>query len=400
MAFQLGNSISPIFLNELNPTTFFLTHIYTAPIIGQCHFRIPHPNTSKKVMTSEDLSRSIEETQDKALQELASLTSLEDLGRWRVAYLGRGSGITALLRQVSSLPVEARPAIGRLGNQARSFLEERLAQREEEIKSGALSTLGESERIDVTLPGRPAMMGRLHPTTRILREICDCFVAMGFQVVEGLEVEWDRYNFEALNIPKGHAARDMWSTLWIDYEDEEGDNPMLLRTHTSPMQARVMEKTEPPIRVVVPGRCYRYEATDATHEWHFYQVEGLAVDEGITFAHLKGTLYEFARRIFGVDRKVRFRCDYFPFVEPGCEMAISCFLCQGKGCRVCKDTGWIEILGAGMVHPNVLERVGYDSKKYTGFAFGFGAERVAMLKYGIDDIRLFYSNDMRFLGQF
>jgi phenylalanyl-tRNA synthetase alpha chain len=351
-------------------------------------------------MLSEDLSRSIEETQNEALQELASIDSLEGLEQWRVTYLGRGSGITSLLRQVASLPVEARPEVGRLGNQARTLLEERRSQRETDIKSGALSALGQSKRIDVTLPGRPVATGRLHPTTRILREICQAFVSMGFQVVEGPEVEWDKYNFEALNIPKGHAARDMWSTLWIDYVDANGDYPMLLRTHTSPMQARVMEKTEPPVRVVVPGRCYRYEATDATHEWHFYQVEGLAVDEGITFAHLKGTLYEFARLIFGQDRRVRFRCDYFPFVEPGVEMAIDCFVCEGKGCRVCKDTGWIEILGAGMVHPKVLEGVGYDSKEYTGFAFGLGAERVAMLKYGIDDVRLFYSNDMRFLQQF
>jgi phenylalanyl-tRNA synthetase alpha chain len=290
--------------------------------------------------------------------------------------------------------------VGKLGNQARVLLEEHLAQRESEIKSGALSSLAQSERIDITLPGRPVVRGGLHPTTRILREICGSFEGMGFQVVEGPEVEWDRYNFEALNIPKGHAARDMWSTLWIDYTDANGEHPMLLRTHTSPMQVRVMEKMKPPIRVVVPGRCYRYEATDATHEWHFFQVEGLVVDEGVTFAHLKGTLYEFARRVFGADRRARFRCDYFPFVEPGCEMAIDCFVCSGSGCRVCKGTGWIEILGAGMVHPKVLEGVGYDSKRYTGFAFGLGAERVALLKHAIDDIRLFYSNDMRFLEQF
>ena len=223
-----------------------------------------------------------------------------------------------------------------------------------------------------------------------------------FGVVEGPEVEWDHYNFEMLNIPKGHPARDMWNTLWIDYEDPAGEAAMLLRTHTSPMQARVMENREPPIRVVVPGKCYRYEATDATHEWHFYQVEGLAVGEGITFADLKGTLYEFARLLFGTERKVRFRVDYFPFVEPGAEMAIDCFVCKGEGtgCRVCKGTGWIEILGAGMVNPKVLEGVGYDPARYTGFAFGMGPERIAMLKYGIEDIRLFYSNDLRFLRQF
>jgi phenylalanyl-tRNA synthetase alpha chain len=223
---------------------------------------------------------------------------------------------------------------------------------------------------------------------------------MGFDVQEGTEVEWDRYNFDMLNIPKEHPARDMWDTFWIDYKNEAGERPMLLRTHTSPMQARIMEGTEPPVRVIVPGKCYRYEATDATHEWHFYQVEGLAVDEGITFADLKGTLFEFARRIFGAERRVRFRCDFFPFVEPGVEMAIDCFKCGGDGCRICGDTGWIEIMGAGMVHPKVLEGVGYDPRKYTGFAFGMGVERICMLRHGIDDIRHFYSNDLRFLRQF
>ena len=249
-----------------------------------------------------------------------------------------------------------------------------------------------------------------------MREICAAFVGMGFSVVEGPEVEWDHYNFEMLNIPKGHPARDMWNTLWVDYTNEAGEQPMLLRTHTSPMQARVMENQRPPVRVVVPGKCYRYEATDATHEWHFYQVEGLAVDEGITFANLKGTLYEFARRLFGEERQIRFRCDYFPFVEPGVDMSIDCFACDALrqaqderneaqneregGCRICRDSGWIEIMGAGMVHPRVLAGVGYDPDKYTGFAFGLGPERIAMLKYGIDDIRHFYSNDLRFLRQF
>jgi phenylalanyl-tRNA synthetase alpha chain len=219
-------------------------------------------------------------------------------------------------------------------------------------------------------------------------------------VAEGPEVEWEHYNFDTLNIPADHPARDMWDTFWIDHRNEKGERHMLLRTHTSPMQIRVMEKTKPPVRVVVPGKCYRYEATDARHESMFYQIEGLAVDEHITFADLKGTLYEFARRMFGEERKVRFRCDYFPFVEPGCEMAIDCFVCGGKGCRLCTGTGWIEILGAGMVHPQVLRNVGYDPEKYTGYAFGLGVERISMLLYGIDDIRLFYNNDLRFLKQF
>jgi phenylalanyl-tRNA synthetase alpha chain len=240
-------------------------------------------------------------------------------------------------------------------------------------------------------------MGGLHPTTQMVRQICAAFSDMGFSVVEGPEVEWDYYNFEALNIPRDHPARDMWDTLWID---PEAERPMLLRTHTSPMQVRVMEQTRPPVRVVVPGRCYRYEATDATHESIFYQVEGLVVDEGITFADLKGVLYEFAKKLFGSDRRVRFRCDYFPFVEPGVDMSIDCFVCKGEGCRLCSDTGWIEIMGAGMVHPDVLRRVDYDPEVYTGFAFGMGPERISMLKHGIDDIRLFYANDLRFLRQF
>jgi phenylalanyl-tRNA synthetase alpha chain len=221
---------------------------------------------------------------------------------------------------------------------------------------------------------------------------------MGFQVVEGPEVEWDYYNFEALNIPANHPARDMWDTFYVDADHRVGQ--MLLRTHTSPNQVRVMEKSRPPVRVVVPGKCYRYEAVDASHEAMFYQVEGLAVDEGITLADLKGVLTNFAHHLFGRDRKVRFRCDYFPFVEPGAEMAVQCWVCQGAGCRLCKQSGWIEIMGAGMVHPRVLERVGYDPAVYTGFAFGMGPERVAMLRHGIDDIRLFYGNDLRFLRQF
>ena len=325
---------------------------------------------------------------------------MEELENWRVLYLGRKSRLTSILRSLKELPEEERRRVGALANKARALLEQALAEKEERLRESRISGLAREEQLDVTRPGRLLALGRLHPVTQMLREICDTFVAMGFQIVEGPEVEWDRYNFELLNIPRDHPARDMWNTFWVDYQDEKGEHPMLLRTHTSPMQARIMERMKPPVRVIVPGKCYRYEATDATHEWHFYQVEGLAVDKGITFADLKGTLYEFARRVFGADRKVRFRCDYFPFVEPGVDMAIDCFACQGDGCRICKDSGWIEILGAGMVHPQVLEGVGYDSSVYTGFAFGLGPERIAMLKYGIDDIRLFYSNDLRFLRRF
>ena len=347
-------------------------------------------------------AESIEEITISASAELDRLENLEAVDQWRVSYLGRRGTLTTVLRGLSSLEVEERRTVGALANQAKNTLEERLEERVRQINEAALTRSANQDRLDVTLPGRPALEGRLHPTTQIVREICSAFVAMGFGVVEGPEVEWDHYNFEMLNIPKGHPARDMWNTLWVDYEDPAGEQAMLLRTHTSPMQARVMENREPPIRVVVPGKCYRYEATDATHEWHFYQVEGLAVGEGITFADLKGTLYEFARRMFGEERQIRFRCDYFPFVEPGVDMSIDCFACEGdgNGCRICRDSGWIEIMGAGMIHPKVLEGVGYDTERYTGFAFGMGPERIAMLKYGIDDIRHFYSNDLRFLRQF
>ena len=337
----------------------------------------------------------IEDLRTRALTALADAPDQSALDEWRVTYLGRRGELTTLLRGLGSLPAEQRPVVGAAANALRQALQDALAERAAGLKRAADT----AEAIDVTLPGWPAPRGGIHPTTRIVREICAAFASMGFSVVEGPEIEWDRYNFEMLNIPKDHPARDMWDTLWIDYEDEDGNRPMLLRTHTSPMQARTMEATDPPVRVVVPGKCYRYEATDPRHEWHFYQIEGLAVDRGITMTDLKGTLYEFARRVFGVERKVRFRCDYFPFVEPGVDMSIDCFLCDG-GCRVCSDTGWIEIMGAGMVHPKVLAGVGYDPNIYTGFAFGMGPERISMLKHGIDDIRLFYSNDLRFLRQF
>jgi len=353
--------------------------------------------------------KKLEEIKSKAVDELNRIADLKELEAWRVRHLGKKSELTQILRGLSSLSVEERKAIGSFANDAKSVIELLYKQNMETLKEQFYQDIeatakggkkGAAAKLDVTLPGRPLPLGRLHPTTQMLRQICDIFVALGFQVIEGPEVEWDYYNFEALNIPADHPARDMWDTFWIDYENERGERNMLLRTHTSPMQIRVMQQTRPPVRVVVPGKVYRYEATDATHESMFYQIEGLAVDEHITFSDLKGTLYEFAKRLFGEERRVRFRCDYFPFVEPGVEMAIDCFVCGGKGCRLCSDTGWIEILGAGMVHPNVLRNVNYDPEKYTGFAFGLGLERIPMLKYGIDDIRLFYSNDLRFLKQF
>jgi phenylalanyl-tRNA synthetase alpha chain len=316
----------------------------------------------------------LEELRAKAISELDSISDPKSLEAWRISYLGRKSPLTQILRGLATLPLEERRAAGAAANELKEFLEKSLAQREEIVKEAEIARAIERGRLDVTLPGRPATLGRLHPATQMMRQMCGIFAAMGFEVVEGPEVEWDYYNFEALNIPQDHPARDMWATMWMDYQNEKGERPMLLRTHTSPMQIRVMENRRPPVRVVVPGKVYRYEATDATHESMFYQVEGFAVD--------------------------RFRCDYFPFVEPGVEMAIDCFVCNGAGCQLCSNSGWIEILGAGMIHPEVLRRVNYDPDVYTGFAFGMGVERMPILKYGIDDIRLFYSNDLRFLQQF
>ncbi len=347
-------------------------------------------------MTTSDLQK----ITDKAIASLKSVSSTEEAEECRVAWIGRNGKLTNILRSIGKIPKEERRSIGMLANQTKSLLEESLNSHLESIKVSEQDVSSTKTALDVTLPGRNLPSGGLHPVTKIVRMISNIFKNMGFEITEGPEIELDKYNFEMLNIPQGHPARDMWNTLWIDYVNDDGNYPMLFRTHTSPMQARHMESTEPPIRVLVPGKCYRYEATDATHEWHFQQIEGLVVDKGITFANLKGTLYEFARLVFGEERKIRFRCDYFPFVEPGVDMSIDCFICNGQGCRICSDSGWIEIMGAGMVHPNVLEGVGYDSNIYSGFAFGMGPERIAMLKYGIDDIRHFYSNDLRFLKQF
>jgi phenylalanyl-tRNA synthetase alpha chain len=325
---------------------------------------------------------------------------LAQLERTRVQFLGRKGRLTVMIRQVAGLPPAERPAIGALANDVKETLERGIRAREAALDSVPSDELLAKDQFDVTLPGQRPILGHLHPLTQIIRRICAIFVEMGFAVAEGPEVEWDYYNFEALNIPEDHPARDMWDTFWIAPSSPAATKPMLLRTHTSPMQIRIMERTRPPIRVIVPGKCYRYEAVDASHESQFHQIEGLAVDEGITFGDLKGTLHAFARRLFGDDRKVRFRCDYFPFVEPGVDMSIDCFLCGGAGCRLCKETGWLEILGAGMVHPDVLARVGYDPARVTGFAFGIGPARVAMLKHGIEDIRVFHANDLRFLSQF
>ncbi len=327
------------------------------------------------------VGESVEDLKHAAVAALDSADSSEQLEAWRVEFTGRKGRLTLLLRGLGSLDIEDRKIVGAAANRLRGEFESLYEDRVRQSRSSQ-TTVGS---IDISLPGRKPPLGGLHPSTQMIREITQAFNEMGFQTVEGPEVELEKYNFDMLNIPKDHPARDQWDTIWVDSDKRED---VLLRTHTSPVQARVMESTDPPIRVVVPGKCYRYESTDATHEWHFNQIEGLAVDEGITLADLKGTLYEFVRRVFGPTRKVRFRCDYFPFVEPGVDMSIDW------------NGGWMEIMGAGMVHPKVLEYAGYDSSKYTGFAFGMGPERISMLRNEINDIRHFFSNDLRFLTQF
>ncbi len=322
-----------------------------------------------------------------ALTALAAAADLAAVDAWRLRFLGRRGDVTAVLRGLGGLPAEERRRAGLQANSLKTRLEAALKQRRGQLQPPQ-GAAGDALGIDVTLPPRPLPQGHLHPITLTLREIERAFRDMGFDVMEGPQVEWDRYNFERLRIPQDHPARDMWDTLWIDYE-RDGARPMLLRTHTSPMQIRVMERRQPPIRAIFPGTCYRYEATDATHEWMLTQVEGLVVDEGVSFANLKGTLEAFVHRLFGPDVEARFRCDYFPFVEPGAEVAIRW-----------RDGRWIELLGAGMVHPEILAAAGYDADRYTGFAFGIGVERTAMLRYGIHDIRYFYQNDLRFLEQF
>lgn len=335
----------------------------------------------------------LEEIRKKAEDELDSGADAESI---RIKYLGKKGELTAVLRQMGSLSAEERPVIGGLANEVRTYIEERIAKRADELKNAALRAKLASEKLDVTVPGTPsADFGRRHPLAQTEELMRDVFIGMGFTIAEGPEVEYDYYNFEALNLPKDHPARDMQDSFYIT-ED------ILMRSQTSPVQARTMQKNEPnaPIRMIAPGRVYRRDEYDATHSPMFTQVEGLVIDEGITFADLKGTLELFLRQIFSEDVKVRLRPSFFPFTEPSTEVDISCVMCHGKGCKVCKGTGWLEILGAGMVHPHVLEMSGYDPKKVSGFAFGMGVERIAMLSYGVDDLRLFYDNDMRFLRQF
>jgi phenylalanyl-tRNA synthetase alpha chain len=341
----------------------------------------------------------IEAARKAARAALARVTDERSLEEWRIEFLGRKSASSGVLRSLGDLEPEARRSAGLAANALKDELESSLRAKERELAEARIRKAETLGRVDVTLPPRPIPAGRLHPVSRTLSDILDAFVAQGFSVIEGPEVELDYYNFEALRIPKDHPARELMDTFYVDRADES-DEKLLLRTHTSPNQIRFMEKNRPPIRIVCPGRTYRNEATDPTHEWMIQQVEVLAVDQGLTLAHLKGTLFEFVKRLFGQERKIRFRCDFFRFVEPGVDMAIDCFLCGGSGCRTCKKEGWIEILGAGMVHPEILSNMGFDPRVETGFAAGLGVERIAMLRYGVDDIRNFYENDLRFLRQF
>jgi phenylalanyl-tRNA synthetase alpha chain len=331
---------------------------------------------------------------------LAPIDNIKDLDAWNVQWLGRNSELTQKLRSISTISsIEERKAVGAASNQIRNQLESASAEKRAALREVQISSAAAQESVDITLPGRPYAAGRIHPISETIDEMCEIFISMGFQVREGPDVEWDYYNFEALNIPAEHPARDDMSSFWIDVPAREKGR-QLLRTHTTAVTARTLEDNKPPIRIIEPGRCHRYEATDATHIPVFYQIDGIGVDKGITMADLKGTLYEFSRRFFGADRKVRFRVDYFPFVEPGVEMAIECVVCKGSGCRLCKNSGWLEILGAGMTHPDVLRRAGIDPEEYTSFAFGIGVERLHMLRYGVDNVRLYFYSDLRFLRQF
>jgi phenylalanyl-tRNA synthetase alpha chain len=336
----------------------------------------------------------LDSLQEDGLAAVASAAHLEDLEAVEVAYLGRKGELKTVLSGIGQLPAEDRPRVGAVGNRVREALETAIAARRTDLGSVALDARLAAERIDVTLPGRPFRRGSLHPVIETNREIARVFGQFGFVVYEGPEVETDERNFRALNIPPDHPARDLWDTLYTDLPG------YLLRTHTSPGQIHVMQATKPPIRALLPGRCYRYEAVDASHGFEFFQVEGLMVDEGTTMADLRGLLDAFAHAMFGAHRATRFRPGYYPFTEPSVAFDVRCVVCDGDGCSACQRTGWITILGAGMVHPIVLRNGGLDPERYQGFAFGMGSERIAMLRYGIDDIRHFLENDLRFLEQF
>lgn len=339
------------------------------------------------------MKQQLEEIKKSALDVIENLKDMQQVENARIKYLGKKGELTAILKQMGKLSAEERPVIGQLANEIRAELDKKITDKTKELKEAALNEKLKNEAIDVTMPGESVELGHIHPLTAVLNELKDIFIGMGFNIAEGPEVEKDYYNFEALNIPKDHPARDTQDTFYIDEN-------IVLRTQTSPVQIRVMENTEPPIRIIAPGRVYRSDAVDATHSPLFHQVEGLVVDKGINMADLKGTLEAFAKRLYGEETKIRLRPHHFPFTEPSCEIDVSCFKCGGKGCPMCKGEGWIEILGGGMVHPKVLKNGGIDPEVYNGFAFGVGLERLTMFKYNIDDMRLLYENDLRFLSQF
>jgi phenylalanyl-tRNA synthetase alpha chain len=339
------------------------------------------------------MKEKLEKIKQSARDALNEINSTEQLEALRVRLLGKKGELTAVLRGMGQLPAEDRPEIGQRANEVRIFIEERIEEKKKSLEAEALDARLRNERIDVTMPGTLRPFGNRHPIAKTEAEMCDIFRSMGFDIAEGPEVEYDYYNFEALNTPANHPARDVQDTFYIT-------DKILLRTQTSSVQIRTMEKHKPPIRIVAPGRVYRSDAIDATHSPMFNQLEGLVVDRGISMGDLKGTLELFVKKMFGEKRQIRFRPSFFPFTEPSVEVDVSCFKCEGKGCPMCKHSGWIEILGAGMVHPNVLREGGYVPEQVTGFAFGLGIERAAMLKYGIEDMRHLYTNDLRFLRQF
>ncbi len=343
-------------------------------------------------MSPREFEERLRRLEKEALEAVKKVEDFQGLESLRVKYLGRKGALTQLLRSLKDIPPEERPKLGQEANRVKASLEERLREAREGISQLERERALRRERVDVTLPGAPVPRGRFHPITQVMDEIVDIFTSMGFRVAEGPEVEWDYYNFEALNIPKDHPARDMHDTFYFSSE-------MLLRTHTSPVQVRVMERQSPPIQIISPGVVYRRDS-DVSHTPMFHQVEGLVVDEGVSFAQLKGVLSLFVKEFFGPDTPMRFRPSFFPFTEPSAEVDIGCVICKGSGCGVCGWTGWLEILGCGMVHPAVFRAVGYKFGRLTGFAFGMGVERIAMLRYGINDIRLFFQNDLRFLEQF
>ncbi|MDR0114874.1 phenylalanine--tRNA ligase subunit alpha [Enterococcus faecalis] len=342
------------------------------------------------------LQAQLEALRDNTLKEIAQVATLKELNQIRVETLGKKGPITEVLRGMKNLSPEERPVVGGFANEIRDLLTEAIEARKVVLENEALNAALKEERLDVTLPGKQMPQGTRHILTQVMEEIEDIFLGMGYQVVEGYEVESDHYNFERMNLPKDHPARDMQDTFYISDE-------MLIRTHTSPVQARTMEKhdfSKGALRMISPGKVFRRDTDDATHSHQFHQIEGLVVDKNVTMGDLKGTLEVMMKKMFGEDRKIRLRPSYFPFTEPSVEVDVSCFKCGGAGCNVCKHTGWIEILGAGMVHPDVLQMSGIDPTEYSGFAFGLGPDRVAMLRYGVNDIRNFYQNDLRFLNQF